>query len=111
MGDRYASIRAAIGAAILDRDGVLDRDTRRRAYDGQGASGAIAEYVATVQTAAYKVHDAMVTDVRKAGLDDDGLFEITVAAAVGKATRQFDAALRALDEAVAEPAGAPTRSA
>jgi hypothetical protein len=103
MGDRYAALRADVRKAILESDGVLARDVRRQAFAGQGAPGAIATYVATVQANAYKVHDEMVNDARKAGLDDDGLFEITAAAAIGKATAQLDAALAALDAALAEP--------
>ena len=102
MGDRYASMRSAVRAAILDNDGVLDRETRRKAFAGEGAPGPIASYVATVHQHAYKVHDQMVEDVRRTGLDDDGLFELTVAAAVGRATAQLEAALAALDDAAGE---------
>jgi hypothetical protein len=95
-------MRRAVRDAILGDNGVLDQRTRQKAFAGEGAPGAIATYVATVQAHAYRVHDDMVADARRAGLDDDGLFEITVAAAVGKSTRQFDAALAALDAALAE---------
>ncbi|MBR7830845.1 hypothetical protein KDK95_31365, partial [Actinospica sp. MGRD01-02] len=48
---------------------------------------------------------ALVTDAdfaagRAAGLSEDQLFEVVVCAAVGQATRQYEAGLAALDEAL-----------
>ncbi|WAS90957.1 hypothetical protein [Nannocystis punicea] len=102
--DRFSALRAAVQQAILDRDGATERETRRRAYDGEGTPGAIAEYVATVRRNAYRVDDDMVAAVRQAGLGDDAIFELTVATAVGEAMRQFDAAMAALAAALAEGA-------
>lgn len=104
-GDRFSELRAGVQQAILTRDGATDRATRRRAYDGEGAPGAIAEYVATVQRNAYRVDDDMVKAVRAAGLDDDAIFELTVATAVGEATRQYEAALAGLTAALAKRGG------
>lgn len=103
--DRFSALRSAVQQAILGRDGVTDRATRRRAYDGEGEQGAIAAYVATVQRNAYRVDDEMMAAVRQAGLGDDAIFELTVATAVGEATRQFDAAMAALAAALAESEG------
>ncbi|MFY0533826.1 hypothetical protein [Nannocystis pusilla] len=103
--DRFSALRSAVQQAILDREGVTDRATRRRAYDGEGEPGAIAAYVATVQRNAYRVDDEMMVAVRQAGLGDDAIFELTVATAVGEATRQFDAAMAALAAALAESEG------
>src|SRR5262245_9401128 len=94
---RDRELRAGVKAAILGDGGALDRRTRERAFNGVGAPGAIAEYVATVQRNAYRVHDDMIAAVRHAGLDDRGIFELTVATAVGEATRQFEAAMAALE--------------
>ena len=102
---RYRELRAAVQAAILDGAGTTDANTRCRAYAGEGAPGAVEEYIATVQRNAYRVHDDMVTAVRHAGLDDAAIFELTVATAVGEATRQFDAAMAALEAALAERPG------
>jgi hypothetical protein len=101
-GDRFRELRTGVRQAILDREGKTDRATRRKAYEGEGTPGAIAEYVATVQRNAYRVDDDMMAAVRQAGLDDDAIFELTVATAVGEATRQFDAAMAALATALAE---------
>jgi hypothetical protein len=101
MSDRAAPLRANVSAAILDGPCKLDRATRRQAYDGALPAGPIADYATTVRRHAYRVDDELVAAARRAGLDDEGLFEVAVAAAVGQATRQLDAALAALDAALA----------
>ena len=97
--------KAAARRAILEGEARTTREERRRAYDGEGADGAVARYIAKVRDAAYKVVDEDVAALREAGLDDDRIFELTVATAVGQATRQYDAAVAALDEALAATAG------
>lgn len=100
-----AELRAAVSRAILEGDGKASAAERRLAYDGAGAVGAVAGYVAKVRDHAYRITDEDVAAVRAAGLDDDHIFELSVAAAVGQATRQYDAAMAALDAAVAEREG------
>ena len=102
-----ADLRAAVSRAILEGKGRSTADARRRAYDGEGAEGAVAAYIAKVRDAAYKITDDDVAALRAAGLDDDQIFELSVAAAVGQATRQYDAAAAALDEALAAQAHRP----
>lgn len=50
---------------------------------------------------AWKVTDEDVAAAKTAGVSEDEIFELAVAAALGQATRQLDAALAALDEAAA----------
>lgn len=105
MGN-VAELRAAVERAILEGKGRSSAEARRRAYEGTGADGAVAAYVKKVADAAYKITDEDVAAVRKAGLGDDEIFELSVAAAVGKATRQYAAAERALEAALAARKGA-----
>lgn len=100
--DRFAPGRAAMRAAILDADGVTPRAARQAAFDGTPLpdAAATARYVATVRAHAYKVTDEDVAAVRAEGKDDPAIFELTVAAAIGQSTQQYDAALAALAEAV-----------
>lgn len=102
MSDRAARLRTAVTTAILEGPGSLGRDVRRQAHDGALPAGPIADYAATVARHAYRVDDGLVDRARGAGLDDEGLFEVAVAAAVGQATRQLDSALAALDAALKE---------
>lgn len=104
--DRFHAQRDALARAILDGDGASPAAQRRAAYDGGGADGAVAAFVATVTRHAYKVTDDQVAALRGAGLDDPQIYELTVATAVGQSARQLDAALAALAEAVATSPGA-----
>lgn len=96
MTDRFTTRRAAVVAAILERDGVTPGADRQAAFAGTPAEPAVAAYVATVRQHAYRVTDADVAALRAAGHADPAIFELTVAAAVGQATRQYDAALAVL---------------
>jgi alkylhydroperoxidase family enzyme len=53
-------------------------------------------YAATVRQHAYRVTDGQVEAVRAAGLSEDEVFELTVAAAVGAGLDRLDAGLRAM---------------
>jgi alkylhydroperoxidase family enzyme len=55
------------------------------------------EYTATVRQHAYCVTDAQVETLRAAGLSEDDVFELTVAAAVGAGLERLDAGMRALE--------------
>ena len=50
---------------------------------------------------AWTVTDADVVAAKADGVSEDEIFELTVCAAYGQATRQLNAALAALDEATA----------
>jgi alkylhydroperoxidase family enzyme len=51
---------------------------------------------------AYKVTDEDIAAARASGFSEDQIFEIVVCAAIGQATRQYDAALAALAEAMTD---------
>jgi alkylhydroperoxidase family enzyme len=55
------------------------------------------EYAATVRQHAYRVTDAQVEALRDAGLSEDEVFELTVAAAVGAGLERLDAGMRTLE--------------
>ena len=52
---------------------------------------------------AYKVIDEDIAAAKATGLSEDQLFELTICAAMGQATRQLDSAMAALDAATKEP--------
>jgi alkylhydroperoxidase family enzyme len=56
-------------------------------------------YVEKVRRAAYTVADADVESLRAAGLDDERIFELALAAALEAGLERLDAGLRALAEA------------
>ena len=83
-------------AAILDGPGASSPDTRRRVFEGIADDPVIVRYVDTVRRHAHRVTDEDVDALRAAGLDDDAIFELTVAAAVGAADERLRAGLSLL---------------
>jgi len=71
--------------------------TAQRA-EAAGASGGGA-YLEKVRAHAYKITDEDVAALRKAGMDEETIFELTIAAAVGVAQRRLAAAMEAIDAA------------
>ncbi|MEZ4400756.1 MAG: hypothetical protein R3B06_12095 [Kofleriaceae bacterium] len=98
-------LRGAVTRAILTGVSGTAAVDRQAAYDGSGPAGSAA-YLDQVRFAAAGISDDDVGALRAAGLDDDGIFELTVAAAVGHADRQRAAAEAALTEALAASGGA-----
>lgn len=77
---------------------------RRAAAVGELArvgAEAVGRYVELVRRAAFRVTDAHHDALRAAGLDDDAIFELTLATAVGAAEERRAAGLAAIDAAVA----------
>jgi alkylhydroperoxidase family enzyme len=55
-----------------------------------------ADYAETVRRHAYRVTDLQVAALLEAGLSEDEVFEVTVAAAAGAGLERLDAGLRAM---------------
>jgi alkylhydroperoxidase family enzyme len=72
-------------------------DDLRTAAEPERPVPPIAEgYVETVRRNAYRVTDAQVAALLDAGLSQDEVFELTVAAAVGAGLTRLEAGLRAM---------------
>jgi hypothetical protein len=97
-----SNIRAAhkaLVARILDGDGRASPEERRAAFDNAGLTGPLAALIQKVAARAYQVTDADVAAVRAGGASEDQIFELVVCAAIGQATRQYEAAFAALERA------------
>ena len=94
--------RRALLARILEGDGRVSLAQRRAAFDNSGLSLPLSALIDKVAKHAYQVTDENVAEARESGLSEDQIFEIVVCAAVGQATRQYDAAVAALEAAVEE---------
>jgi alkylhydroperoxidase family enzyme len=98
-------MRTTLVMRILGGAGETSASDRRAAFDDSGAPVPLAALVSKVARHANRVTDQDITDVKAAGISEDQIFEVVVCAAVGQATRQYDAALAALETATEkEPA-------
>jgi hypothetical protein len=91
--------RRTLTARILEGAGEASASERRAAFDNSGLPAPLGALVDKVARYAYRVTDDDICAVRMSGHNEDQLFEIVVCAAAGQATRQYDAALAALEAA------------
>jgi alkylhydroperoxidase family enzyme len=97
MEDRFASLRNATNAAVLDGTGETPSELRRAVAAGEAPPN-LALLVQKIRSRAYTVTDADLEALR-AHYSDEQLFELIVAAAFGAASERLAAARRALEEA------------
>ena len=91
--------RQALVERILNGDGRASQVHRQGAFDNAGLPQPLATLVDKVARHAGTVTDEDFAVALVFGLSEDQIFEIVVCAAVGQATREYDAALAALDVA------------
>jgi alkylhydroperoxidase family enzyme len=96
-----AQLRAALVTRILEGEGRASPGQRRAAFDDVGVAAPVGALVDKVARRAHAVSDADIAAARTSGLKEDQIFELVVCAAIGQATRQYDAALGALETAIA----------
>lgn len=100
--DTKRAAQRALVARILEGDGRAPRDERRAAFDNAAPAGPLRTLVEQVALHPTSVTDADVAAVVAAGRSEDEVFELVVCAAVGQATRQYEAALAALADATGD---------
>jgi len=100
---RYDVFRKRLVEAVLHAPGETTEALRRAVLEHGSTPPALASYVDTVKRHAYKVTDADIAALQRAGHSDDSLFEITVAAAVGAALHRLDRGMAALRGSGGEP--------
>jgi hypothetical protein len=94
-------VQQALIDRVVDGPGVTTPAERRAAF-GTGADGLPAAAVPVIEKIrkhAYKVTDEDIAALEAAGLDEERIFELTIAAAVGVSKRRLDAAMKAINEA------------
>jgi hypothetical protein len=87
---------------ILEGGGQASHAQRRAVFDNAVLDEPLATLIRKLTNRAHEITDQDVAAVRALGLSEDQIFEIAVCAAVGQATRQYDAALAALESATKE---------
>jgi alkylhydroperoxidase family enzyme len=84
-----AAAASELVEAVLTGDAVSTVEERRAAFDGEVGATPVARYVETVRRHAHRVTDEDIGELRAAGLSDDVIFELTVAAALGAASERL----------------------
>jgi hypothetical protein len=88
--------RTALTTRILEGAGEASPSERRSAFNNSSLIEPIGGLVDKVARHAYRVTDQDIGAATRSGFSEDQIFEIAVCAAVGQATRQYEAALAAL---------------
>jgi AhpD family alkylhydroperoxidase len=91
-GDAVADLRHA----VLDAPATTDPALRTAAAAGGPLPEPWQSYATAVRDASYEITDTDIDRLTGAGHAEEEIFEVTVAAAVGAASRSFDAGRRAL---------------
>lgn len=99
--DQKRSIHRVLVNRILRGPGRAPADQRTRAFDNADLPEPLRPLLDKVATRSAEVTDADFATAMQAGFTDDQLFELVICAAVGESTRQYEAGLAALAEAVA----------
>jgi hypothetical protein len=86
-------------ARVLEGDGKASRRERRSAFDNSGLVEPMRMLISKVAERAYIVTDEDIAGAQASGHSEDQIFEMVICAAIGQGTRQYKAALSALDAA------------
>lgn len=95
----FPELHKALVTRILEGAGEAPAAQRRAAFDDAGLAEPVGALMQKVALHSWRVSDEDIAAVRASGLSEDQLFELMICAAVGQATRQYDAAIAALDAA------------
>ena len=99
MPDEKRAAYQALVDRILDGPGETTADQRGHAFANAGVGPALETLLGKVVTSPARITDADFDAARAADFGENQLFELVIASAVGHATRMYDAAFTALEEA------------
>ena len=91
-----SNAREGLVRRLLEGAGRVSPSERRAAFGDRGLDEPLASLVNKVANHAWRVTDEDITGALASGRSEDQIFEIVVCAAIGQATRQYDATLAAL---------------
>src|SRR6516162_1082084 len=89
----------ALVKRILEGDGKASPSERRAAFNNTGLAEPLGTLVDKVAKQAYRVTDEDVTAAKVSALSEDQVFEMTVCAAAGQASRENETGFSALKDA------------
>jgi hypothetical protein len=99
--DQKRSVHELLVNRVLHGPGRAPADQRALAFDNSKLPEPLRPLLDKVATQSAQITDADFATAMEAGFTDDQLFELVICAAVGQSTRQYEAGLAALAEAIA----------
>jgi hypothetical protein len=100
--DRKRAAHRDLVDRVLNGEGEAPAEQRAHAFANQGLAPPLDALIDKVAERPAQVTDADLAAAKASGCTEDQLFELVVCAAVGQATRLYDAGLAALAEATVE---------
>lgn len=100
--DQKRSMHHLLVNRILHGPGRAPPAQRARAFDNADLPQPVRPLLDKVATKSAHVTDADFATAIEAGFSDDQLVELVICAAVGQSTRQYEAGLAALAEAITD---------
>jgi len=100
MEDNKRTAHGALLIRVLEGDGRASREARRAAFENGVRASPLHTLINKVARQPTRVTDEDIAAVLASGKSEDEIFELVVCAAIGAATRQYEGALHALDEAM-----------
>ena len=94
--DRKRAAYQALADRILTGPGTTSAAHRASAFASAGIAPAVDPLLTKVANRPTHITDADYATAKAAGFTDDQLFELVIAAAVGRSARMYDAGLAAL---------------
>jgi hypothetical protein len=91
--------RKALLRRVLEGEGKTSPSDRRSAFNGKGLAEPFRLLVEKVAGNARAVGNEDIERARQSGISEDQILEIVVCAAIGQASRQYEVAKAALEEA------------
>jgi alkylhydroperoxidase family enzyme len=98
-GRKDAAQRALV-TSVLEGEGRASPAQRRAAFENTEQAEPLRTLIDKVALRPTRVTDADLAAAKASGLDEDQVFELVVCAAIGQATRQYEAAREALAAAM-----------
>lgn len=99
MNEWARHLRERVVERALYGPGRAAENARRAAFENSGVDERARLLVGKIARHAWKVTGQDVAATKSAGVSEDEIFELSVCAALGQATRQLQSALAALDAA------------
>jgi hypothetical protein len=99
IDDKKRTAHRAVVTRVLEGDGRASRAARRAAFENEGLDEPLRTLIDKVARQPTQVSDEDIAAVLASGESEDQIFELVVCAAIGAATRQYETALQALEEA------------